>query len=250
MGEPQEPRIMGRPRMDKTFEISASAGYHRRGRPGALNDLLWVAGQLIIPAVHSALVDFSVASDRMATHSYSNGVAKLDTYETTIVQEWVRYMASHSAFSLYGLAWESKFLTGRQGRPPAVDIAIEDGRSNAWRRVALIEVKVSEKDLDVAALWKDAKKLWELEADDNGTSVPVEGKLFVVNIVRDLPKDSGLPEFQIVVKQLTDDSKTWTPRFYPVFTAVFPVFQPSPKDGPDPMWIMHGAAVFELQTAD
>jgi len=235
--------------MPETIEISASAGYHRRGRPGALNDLLRVAGQLIIPAVHSALVDFSVASDRMATHSYTSGVAKLDTYETTIVQEWVRYMASHAAFSQYGLAWESKFLTGRRGRPPAVDIVIEDSRSNAWRRVALIEVKVSEKELDVTALWNDAKKLWELKADSDGAATPVKGKLLVVNIVRDL-RVGTLTEFQSIVKQLTDDSKAWTPRLDAVFTAVFPVFRPSREGSLDPMWIVHGAAGFELRTRD
>lgn len=89
--------------MADPIEISVRCGYHRRGRLGALNDLLRVAGELMIPAVHAASVEFSIASDRMATYSYTSGIAKTDTYETTIVQEWARYMSSHAAFAEYGV---------------------------------------------------------------------------------------------------------------------------------------------------
>lgn len=228
------------------IKLSPTVGYHRRGRPGALNDLLRTASELIIPAVHASLVDFAVASDRSATYSYTTGTAKLDTYETTIVQQWARYMASHGAFADYGIAWESKFKTGQQGRPPAVDIVIEDSHSKASKRVALIEVKVSEGALDANALWSDAKKLWLLECADNGSIVEVQGKRVVVNIVSNLPTDTTLSQFQTSVEQLRDASESWEPQLRPVFSAVFPVFRPSPGDGSTPMWIVHGAAGFEL----
>lgn len=232
------------------LNISANTGYYRRGRTGALNDQLRVAAELMIPAVHAASVDFAVASDRMNTHSYVNGDAKLDTYETTIVQQWARYMASHASFSECGVVWEAKFRRRRRGRPPAVDIVIESARSIAEERAALIEVKVSETGLDESGLWADAKKLWELTvaADDN-TLVPVEAARVVVNVVSGLANDVGPAEFEGQVKALAAKSESWDPRFVAVFSAVFPVFRPSPRgrSSERPMWIKHGVAAFELK---
>lgn len=240
--------------MSNPIEISVQCGYHRRGRPGALNDLLRVAGELIIPAVHSASVEFSIACDRMATYSYTSGNAKIDTYETTIVQEWARYMSSHAAFAKYGVVWEAKFRTGAQGRPPAVDIVIEDERSSASRKVALIEVKVSEGELDEGSLWKDAKKLWGLEVrGDQPRAVEVEAKLFVVNVVRGLEPGTTPNDFEAAAKTLADRSKQWEPKFEPVFSAVFPVFRPSGDDTGGEgaaMWEVCGVGGFELRPGE
>jgi len=233
------------------IKISVECGYHRRGHPGALNGLLRVAGELIIPAVSAASVEFSIASDRVSTYSYTSRTAKIDTYETTIVQEWARYMSSHAAFSNYGVAWESKFRTGFQGRPPAVDIVIENSSSSAARRVALIEVKVSERELNEADPWSDATKLWELEVGlDHGQKAYVEAKRFVVNVVRGLDQTTTPAEFEKTTKCLADRSCCWIPRFVPVFSAVFPVFRPSKGPGGSEgsaMWDIYGVSGFELK---
>ena len=229
--------------------ISARAGFHRRGRTGALNDLLRAASELLIPAVHAGSVDFGIATDRMGTYSYTSGAAKLDTYETTIVQEWARYMASHAAFEDHGVAWEAKFRTGGKGRPPAVDIVIENEKSTASRRVALFEVKVSEGSLAPDDLWNDAKKIWELTVKDEAAEVvPVQSAGFVVNIVSGLLASSTPESFSASAKALADRSRAeWHPRLDLVFSAVFPVFRPSKAISDKPMWILHGIAGFEVK---
>ena len=232
------------------IEISARAGFHRRGRPGALNDLLRAAGELLVPAVQAALVEFAITTDRSGTFSYVNGTAKIDTYETTIVQQWVRYLASHAAFQGYGVAWESAFRSGKQGRPPTVDIVIEDDESTVERRVALIEVKVSEGQLDEYALWKDACKLWTLTVGaEDGALVDVDAACFVVNIVSGLAEGTTPAAFEAGAKALAVKWSEYTPRIVPVCSAVFPTFRPSPTGAPGetPMWVVHGLAMYELK---
>jgi hypothetical protein len=229
--------------------ISAKASFHRRGRTGFLNELLRAASELIVPAVHSATVDFAIATDKTATHSYVMGSAKLDTYETTIVQEWARYMASHAAFGDYGVVWEAKFRTGKQGRPPAVDIVIENDQSTAVKRAALFEVKVSDGALDPDSLWIDTKKLWMLRAKGpDGNVGYVEAARFVINVVSGLPVDTQPDAFSASVVDLASSTQgAWTPHLVPVFSALFPVFRPSSAGQAEPMWIVHGVAGFEVK---
>lgn len=132
-----------------------------------------------------------------------------------------------------------------------MDVVLEDGNSSSSEKVALIEVKVSEAELDEASLWSDAVKLWELQVrEDQSGHVEVQAKRFVVNVVRGLAAGTTPSTFEASVKALVDKSQSWEPRFGAVFSAVFPVFSLS-NDGSggqrSAMWEICGVAGFELQ---
>lgn len=154
--------------------------YATQGAPNESGKLAKYVSDLLVAAVTKATLDYWVATDGLATHSYTAAAYKKNPYEVTTVQHMIEVIASHGGHGKTPV-WEVGFKANlnKRGRPVSVDVVLEDESSTAHDKHALVEFGVGTGRFDAKKIKEDLNKLTGLMHD----GAPVTGHKHVHFVV-------------------------------------------------------------------